>query len=58
MDDPYACIGINDVSADHAASHIGKAEGIVNLLRATQYYRHHRKILLPMDILSRVLYEL
>ena len=46
---------MNDINADHVASHIGKAEGIVNLLRATQYYRHHRKILIPMDILARVL---
>ena len=46
--------GVEDVSSDHAASHIGKAEGIVILLRAAAYHRSRRSVLVPMDIISRV----
>ena len=42
------------MSADHAASHLGKAEGIVTLLRSIPYYRSRRRVLVPMDILLRV----
>uniref|UniRef100_A0A2K6M6P9 NADH dehydrogenase (ubiquinone) complex I, assembly factor 6 n=1 Tax=Rhinopithecus bieti TaxID=61621 RepID=A0A2K6M6P9_RHIBE len=43
-------LGIKDVHADHAASHIGKAQGIVTCLRATPYHGSRRKVFLPMDI--------
>uniref|UniRef100_A0A8D2BA25 NADH dehydrogenase (ubiquinone) complex I, assembly factor 6 n=1 Tax=Sciurus vulgaris TaxID=55149 RepID=A0A8D2BA25_SCIVU len=43
-------LGIKDVHADHAASHIGKAQGIVTCLRATPYHGSKRKVFLPMDI--------
>ncbi|XP_041961740.1 NADH dehydrogenase (ubiquinone) complex I, assembly factor 6 isoform X1 [Alosa sapidissima] len=43
-------IGIKDVHADHAASHIGKAHGIVTCLRATPYNSRRRRVYLPMDI--------
>ncbi len=42
--------GVKDVHADHAASHIGKAQGIVTCLRATPYHSSRRKVYLPMDI--------
>ena len=42
------------MNADHAASHLGKAEGIVTLLRASSYYRAHRRVPIPMDIIVRV----
>ena len=42
------------MNADHAASHVGKAEGIVTLLRATAYHRYKRSVLIPMDIVMRV----
>ena len=52
---PSPCVaGVREVSADHAASHVGKAEGVVTLLRATAYHRTKRNILLPMDIIERV----
>ncbi|KAG9342800.1 hypothetical protein JZ751_015672 [Albula glossodonta] len=35
---------------DHAASHIGKAHGIMTCLRATPYHSQRRKVYLPMDI--------
>lgn len=44
------CLGSRDVHADHAASHIGKAAGIVTCLRATPYHSSRRKVYLPMDI--------
>ncbi|KAM4601494.1 NADH dehydrogenase (ubiquinone) complex I, assembly factor 6 [Polymixia lowei] len=44
------CLGVKDVHADHAASHIGKAQGIVTCLRATPYNSSRRKVYLPMDV--------
>ncbi|XP_047455862.1 NADH dehydrogenase (ubiquinone) complex I, assembly factor 6 [Mugil cephalus] len=44
------CLGVKNVHADHAASHIGKAHGIVTCLRATPYHSSRRKVYLPMDI--------
>ncbi|XP_040828539.1 NADH dehydrogenase (ubiquinone) complex I, assembly factor 6 isoform X1 [Ochotona curzoniae] len=43
-------LGVKDLHADHAASHIGKAQGIVTCLRATPYHGSRRKVFLPMDI--------
>nr|XP_015213196.1 PREDICTED: NADH dehydrogenase (ubiquinone) complex I, assembly factor 6 [Lepisosteus oculatus] len=43
-------LGVKDVHADHAASHIGKAQGIVTCLRATPYHSRRRRVYLPMDI--------
>ncbi|XP_065827433.1 NADH dehydrogenase (ubiquinone) complex I, assembly factor 6-like isoform X2 [Oscarella lobularis] len=42
---------IANVHADHAASHLGKAEAIVTLLRATPYHSRYRRVFLPQDIL-------
>ncbi|KAM6936239.1 NADH dehydrogenase (ubiquinone) complex I, assembly factor 6 isoform 2-T2 [Lycodopsis pacificus] len=44
------CLGLKNVHADHAASHIGKAQGIVTCLRATPYHSSRRKVYLPMDV--------
>ncbi|XP_017336469.1 NADH dehydrogenase (ubiquinone) complex I, assembly factor 6 isoform X1 [Ictalurus punctatus] len=43
-------LGVKDVHADHAASHIGKAQGIVTCLRATLYHSRRYRVYLPMDI--------
>ncbi|XP_069710481.1 NADH dehydrogenase (ubiquinone) complex I, assembly factor 6 isoform X2 [Phaenicophaeus curvirostris] len=43
-------LGVKDIHADHAASHIGKAQGIVTCLRATPYHSTRQKVFLPMDI--------
>ncbi|XP_049336556.1 NADH dehydrogenase (ubiquinone) complex I, assembly factor 6 isoform X1 [Astyanax mexicanus] len=43
-------LGVKNVHADHAASHIGKAHGIVTCLRATPYHSQRRRVYLPMDI--------
>lgn len=47
-------VGIEDVHADHAASHVGKAESVVTQLRAVPYHCSRRTVLLPMDIITRV----
>ncbi|XP_074433568.1 NADH dehydrogenase (ubiquinone) complex I, assembly factor 6 isoform X5 [Larus michahellis] len=43
-------LGVRDIHADHAASHIGKAQGIVTCLRATPYHSTRQKVFLPMDV--------
>ncbi|XP_066480252.1 NADH dehydrogenase (ubiquinone) complex I, assembly factor 6 isoform X2 [Tiliqua scincoides] len=43
-------LGVKDIHADHAASHIGKAQGIVTCLRATPYHASKGNVFLPMDI--------
>ncbi|CAL8247560.1 unnamed protein product [Lota lota] len=43
-------LGVKNVHADHAASHIGKAQGIVTCLRAVPYNSSRRKVYLPMDV--------
>ncbi|XP_072855244.2 NADH dehydrogenase (ubiquinone) complex I, assembly factor 6 isoform X2 [Pogona vitticeps] len=43
-------LGVKDIHADHAASHIGKAQGIVTCLRATPYHASRGLVFLPMDI--------
>ena len=56
---PSPCVaGVREVGADHAASHVGKAEGVVTLLRAAAYHRTKRNVLLPMDIIERVKWTL
>ncbi|XP_053571193.1 NADH dehydrogenase (ubiquinone) complex I, assembly factor 6 isoform X2 [Bombina bombina] len=44
------CLDVKDVHADHAASHIGKAQGIVTCLRAVPYHSSKRQVFLPVDI--------
>nr|XP_061789798.1 NADH dehydrogenase (ubiquinone) complex I, assembly factor 6-like [Nerophis lumbriciformis] len=43
-------LGVKDVHADHAASHVGKAHGIVTCLRATPHLSARRRVYLPLDI--------
>ncbi|CAH2988837.1 unnamed protein product [Chilo suppressalis] len=42
---------VKDLHADHAASHLGKAQGIANILRSIFVFNRHKMISLPMDIL-------
>ncbi|XP_053324237.1 NADH dehydrogenase (ubiquinone) complex I, assembly factor 6 [Spea bombifrons] len=43
-------LGVKDIHADHAASHIGKAQGIITCLRAVPYHSSRRQVFLPVDI--------
>ena len=44
---------ITNINADHVASHIGKAHGIINLLRSVPYNAKKRINMLPQDILMK-----
>eukprot|EP01080_Neovahlkampfia_damariscottae_P007845 gene7845-12318_t len=46
-------LNITDHQAEHAASHIGKAMGICNLLRGTIYHARNRITYLPSDICAK-----
>jgi len=45
--------GIEDVNADHAASHLGKAQGLTNLVRSIPYHSQRKVICLPQDHLTK-----
>lgn len=45
--------GVTNIDADHAASHMGKAHGIVNLIRSVPYNASKRVNMLPQDILMK-----
>ncbi|XP_028162608.1 NADH dehydrogenase (ubiquinone) complex I, assembly factor 6 isoform X2 [Ostrinia nubilalis] len=45
--------GVADIHADHAASHLGKAQGIANVLRSIYVSNNHKIMSLPMDILMK-----
>ncbi|XP_060576565.1 NADH dehydrogenase (ubiquinone) complex I, assembly factor 6-like [Ruditapes philippinarum] len=47
------CAGIKDVNADHAASHIGRCQGLVTLLRATAYHASKNKVYIPIELLIK-----
>ncbi|XP_067006812.1 NADH dehydrogenase (ubiquinone) complex I, assembly factor 6 isoform X1 [Anabrus simplex] len=47
------CSGLQNVHADHAASHLGKAQGITNLIRSIPHNAQHRVIPLPQDVLVK-----
>ncbi|KOB66996.1 putative squalene/phytoene synthase, partial [Operophtera brumata] len=45
--------GVENVNADHVASHLGKAQGISNTLRSIRISNHHKMVSLPMDTLMK-----
>ncbi|XP_046412936.1 NADH dehydrogenase (ubiquinone) complex I, assembly factor 6 [Neodiprion fabricii] len=44
---------IKHVRVDHAASHLGKAHGITNLIRSILYNAQRRSIVIPQDIMMK-----
>lgn len=46
-------IKCENLDVDHAASHIGKAQGIVNLLRAQRHHGRSRIVIVPQEILIK-----
>ncbi|XP_076035583.1 NADH dehydrogenase (ubiquinone) complex I, assembly factor 6 homolog sicily [Oratosquilla oratoria] len=46
-------LGVQNVQADHAASHLGKAEGIARIIRGVPHLANKRQVILPIDILIR-----
>ena len=47
-------VDVRNVHADHAASHIGKAQGFVTLIRAVDYHAHRNSVYLPRDVMIKV----
>lgn len=45
--------GVRDTGADHAASHLGKALGMVSLLRGTPHHAKQRRCYLPLDVCAK-----
>ncbi|KAG8312535.1 NADH dehydrogenase (ubiquinone) complex I, assembly factor 6 [Homalodisca vitripennis] len=46
-------VGVQNVHADHAASHLGKAQGIANTVRGLPHHCKRRIVTLPQDVLIR-----
>lgn len=46
-------IGIESMDMDHAVSHLGKAQGIVNMLRAQRYQERGKALCVPQEILLK-----
>eukprot|EP01135_Chromosphaera_perkinsii_P000682 Nk52_evm10s148 gene=Nk52_evmTU10s148 len=44
---------IDSIHADHAASHVAKAIGIVQMLRAVPFHAQRRRCLLPVDAMAQ-----
>lgn len=51
---PTYLLAVKSISADHAASHVGKAQGIVTLIRATPFHAHRNQVYLPTDLMVKV----
>ena len=47
-------LGVKDVHTDHTASHLGKAIGVVTLLRSAPFHGSKGKVFLPNDIMIKV----
>lgn len=45
--------GTANVDADHAASHFGKAHGLITLMRSVPYNARKRVMVLPQDVLLK-----
>ncbi|XP_055910781.1 NADH dehydrogenase (ubiquinone) complex I, assembly factor 6 homolog [Eupeodes corollae] len=45
--------GVRNLNVDHAASHLGKAQGITNLLRAIPYTRRSEALNIPQEVLIK-----
>jgi len=44
-------LGVKDVQADHVASHVGKAVGLITILRGTPYHCSKRRTYIPIDLM-------
>ncbi|XP_055371359.1 NADH dehydrogenase (ubiquinone) complex I, assembly factor 6 homolog [Condylostylus longicornis] len=45
--------GVKDINVDHAISHLGKAQGIVNLIRSIPFRKRSEAISIPQEILNK-----
>lgn len=44
---------IKNLDADHASSHLGKAQGLTNMLRSMLYHSKKDKVILPQELLLK-----
>lgn len=44
---------MKDIDADHVASHLGRAQGLTNILRATLRNSQQRMLMLPQNLLAK-----
>jgi len=49
----HVIAGIKNMTVDHAFSHLGKCQGIVNIIRGIPYNSKSGRISIPQDILSK-----
>jgi len=51
----YCCIliEVKNITVDHAVSHLGKCQGIVNIIRGIPYNTKAGRISIPQDILLK-----
>lgn len=47
-------LGIKDVNADHALSHLGKTIGITTFLRSIPFHLSQKRLVLPAEITAKV----
>lgn len=47
------CLGVRSVHADHAASHLGRAQGIVTLIRAVPFNAKRNRVMIPIELLIK-----
>uniref|UniRef100_T1H759 Uncharacterized protein n=1 Tax=Megaselia scalaris TaxID=36166 RepID=T1H759_MEGSC len=45
--------GVKDLNVDHAISHLGKAQGLTNLLRAIPYRGRNEALNIPQEVLMK-----
>jgi NADH dehydrogenase [ubiquinone] 1 alpha subcomplex assembly factor 6 len=46
-------MNIRDLNADHAASHVGKALGLITLIRALPYHAKAREVYIPTELTAK-----
>lgn len=46
-------MGIRDMNADHAASHLGKATGLLTLIRAIPFQAKQRQLYIPVELCAK-----
>lgn len=51
-------LGVKDVNADHAISHIGKMIGISTFLRSLPFHVSQKRLVLPAEITAKVCLEM
>ena len=47
------CLGVRSVHADHAVSHLGRAQGIVTLIRAIPFNSQRNRVMVPIELLIK-----